>query len=523
MNIPRLVGKRLSAAIGILLAVGLFGAGWALWAPPLGAEDLPVPQWVGAADRKGKVVLTWVRDPRLSLVRIYRASPETRDAFLPIGVSPDNRFTDASAAPGRTYRYRLAAIGPDGKEGKPSVEVSVQRSSRTLNPPVPPVWEGHLALAEGIGLKWGRQDEADVIAYNIYRATSPETEFRLVASVLGTSHVDTGLEPGRLYVYVLTALDSAFKETPFSAELPVAFEPPAPTVARDAPAWRPRRSRLVALVSAGDQPFLRPADVVVGPLSGNVYLADSGNNRISVFTPVGDFVRSLGPPPDASDAFRRLLGLGVDAGENLCAVDSARGSVFTFTAKGAVGKRIEPRQPVPPPYGLIDCAPRADGGLYLVDNTGNRVVLVGREEAPRAFGALGYRGGEFSAPSFCATDGGGSLYVSDTLNGRVQIFSPAGEFVRAFGVSKRGPGGMPRPKGIAVSAAGEIFVADSLQNTIQIFDGSGQMVALLVDEKGEALDLGSPNGIALGQGNRIYIAERLGARLQIREILQDAP
>lgn len=519
----RLVGVRSASVIRIVLAAAFIGTGSILCAPnPLGADALPVPQWVGAADRNDKVVLTWVRDPRLSLVRIYRASPETLDKFLPIGVTPENSFTDASAAPGRTYRYRLTPIGSDGKEGKPSVEISVRRGTKVLKPPVPPVWEGSLALENGIGLKWSRQDEADVIAYNVYRATSPETEFHLIASVPGSSYADTRLERGRLYVYVLTALDSSFRETPFSAELQVAYAPLAPAVPRATPALRLRRSRLVAFVSAGDQPFLRPTDVAVGPLTGNVYLADSGRNRIFVFTPGGEFVRSQGPPSNSAEPFKRLLGLGVDDKENLYAVDTARGSVFTFTVKGAPGRRIDVPRIVRPPYGLIDCAVGADDRLFLVDNTGNRVVLMIREDEPRIFGAFGVRGGEFSAPTFCATDESGSLYIADSLNDRVQVFSGTGEFVRAFGVSKRGAGGMPRPKGIAVSARGEVFVADSWQNTIQIFDKSGQLLALLVDENGVALDLGSPNGIALGRGNRIYIAERLGSRLQIREILDDA-
>ena len=57
---------------------------------------------------------------------------------------------------------------------------------------------------------------------------------------------------------------------------------------------------------------------------------------------------------------------------------------------------------------------------------------------------------------------------------------------------------------------------------MQVFAATGQPLAILVDEDGKPLDLGSPNGIALGRDNRIYIAERLSARLQIREIIDEA-
>jgi DNA-binding beta-propeller fold protein YncE len=81
---------------------------------------------------------------------------------------------------------------------------------------------------------------------------------------------------------------------------------------------------------------------------------------------------------------------------------------------------------------------------------------------------------------------------------------------------------MLRPKGVAVAPNGEIYVADSWQNSVQVFAATGEHLAVLTDERGTPLDLGSPNGIALGSGNRIYIAERLSARLQIRQIIDEA-
>ena len=112
------------------------------------------------------------------------------------------------------------------------------------------------------------------------------------------------------------------------------------------------------------------------------------------------------------------------------------------------------------------------------------------------------------------------FFVSDTLNGRVQVFDSSGEFFRSFGRYGQGLGGLTRPKGVVSNEKGEFYVADSWQNVIQVFDREGRFVAVLTDESGNLLDLGSPNGIALGPGNRIYIAERLSKRLQIREILE---
>jgi DNA-binding beta-propeller fold protein YncE len=512
----------------ILCVIALLGASWLLRASPGAGADpeppLPAPQWVRAVDRAGKVWLTWIPDPRFAAVRVYRSQAEGRGVFVPIGEVRGNSFTDETAPPGASYRYRLTAIGPDKREGRPSSELIVTVSA--LKPPSPPVWEGYFPLEGGVGLKWNRQEGADILVYNVYRRSPPETEYQLIGSTAGTGFLDTAAAPNRPYVYVLTALDSGFRETPFSAELPVVPGPPRPAEARKEPQladWQPRRTRLVAIVTRGDQTLLRPADVAVGPRTGNVYLTDSGRGRVYVFGPRGDFLRAIGGAPGTAAALRRVIGVAVDADERVYAVDAAREAVLAYGSAEGGGQPVElpmpPRKRAP---GLADCVAGGDGRLYVVDNANNRVLVAGGAQGPAVLGSAGFGPGEFSAPTFGALDADGNLYVADTLNARIQVFSPAGEFLRFFGRPARGPAIMGRPKGLAVGRNGEVYVADSWLNTILVFEPSGKPLAVLVDEEGRPLDLGSPNGIALGADNRIYIAERLSGRLQIREILDGA-
>lgn len=484
---------------------------------------LPAPQWVAGSDARGKAQLTWIRSPAFASVRVYRREAEPQAALRPLGETRDNVWVDDTVQPGRTYYYRLIGIGADGSESRPSSELHVRIGLVVRRPPAPPVWEGYLVVPDGVGLKWSSREGEDVIAWNVYRKSPPETEFRLVGSSRSTSFHDTRLEPGRLYVYVLTALDSNFSETPFSQELPVMFAraAPAPDSERAPRAWRVRRTRLVAIVSGGrDLPFERPADVAVGPVSENVYVADSGRNLVFVFTPGGSFQRTVGANQSGGSMFRNLLGVATDREENLYATDAGTGVVQAFNRLGRAGRRVDlPRAPGGGPTGLIDSAVGPDGRIFVIDNYNNQVLIVGNDGAVQTFGRAGATGGEFSAPTFCSVDAAGNLVVADCLNGRVQVFTGSGEFMRAFGRAERGPGGFGRPKGVAVSAAGEFYVADSWLNTVQVFDAEGRFVAVLGDEAGRPLDLGSPNGVALGPGNRVYVAERLAARLQIRELI----
>jgi DNA-binding beta-propeller fold protein YncE len=481
------------------------------------APPLPSLQWVGGIDARGKAQLTWIQNAAFAKVRVLRSEGGGQVPFRPLGETQENTWLDENAQPGRTYRYRLVGIAADGREGKPSAELVVRIGQVLLRAPAVQEWDGYVLLGQGIGLKWSSREGEDVIAWNIYRRSPPETEFRLVGSSRTTSYQDGDVEPERLYGYVLTALDSGLRETAYSKELPVKFSrTPAPGPQRGAPVWQVRRTRLVAAVDgASDLPLQRPADVAVGPLTGNAYVTDSSRNVIYVFSGQGVFQGTFG---GGVRGFKNILGLAVDRDENIDVVDAGSGRVQVLTQQGRLGRSIELPRPQGGGPGLIDAAVGADGSVYVVDNFNNQVSIVGRD-ATRVFGRAGAKPGEFSAPTFCAVDAAGKFYVADCLNARVQVFSEAGELLLSFGRAERGPGGFGRPKGVAVSAAGEIYVADSWLNTVQVFDAAGRFVAILADEAGKPLDLGSPNGIALGAGNRVYIAERLAARLQIRELI----
>ena len=507
--------------LGLAVLAGSLPDGAPAGAPPSEHAGVPAaPQWVGGTDVRGKAQLTWIRSPAFAAVRVYRRDEGAQGPFRLMTESKENVWVDDTVQPGRTYRYRLAGIGLNGVEGRTSAELAVRIAVVVVRPTAPPDWEGYLVVEDGVGLKWAAREGEDVLAWNVYRRSPPDTEFRLVGSSRGTSYHDTSLDPDRQYVYALTALDSSFRETPLSRELSVTFtRTRAPVESqRPAAAWLVRRTRLVATVGGGGGlTFERPADVAVGRSSGRVYVADSGRNLVFIFSLQGVYQGTLGAGSGGQSAFKNLLGLAVDNDENLYAVDAGTGTVQKLSPQGHPSGSVElPRRAGA--TGLIDAAVGPAGRVYIVDNYNSQISSVGREGV-RSFGRAGAKGGEFSAPTFCDVDAAGNLYVADCLNARVQVFTAAGEFVRAFGRAERGPGGFGRPKGVAVSAAGEVYVADSWLNTVQVFDAEGRFVAVLGDEKGRPLDLGSPNGVALGPGNRVYVAERLSARLQIRELI----
>jgi len=486
-------------------------------------EPLPAPRWIGVFDLKGKVGLKWIPDPRYQRIRVFRRQKGEGDTFASVAEVSEARYMDNEVTAGSTYIYRLVAVGQDGLESMPSAERSVLVTASKMDVLSAPEWEGFLLTKEGVGLKWSRHPGEEILTYNVYRKTPGDKEYLLVGSTSGTALQDRDVVPGQTYVYALTALDTNFRESPFSSELKVLLTKEEPEAGgREEPVWRARKTRLVKMVAGGDVPFFRPADVVVGPRTGRIYVTDTGNAGLQVLSADGSFVRSLGGGKGKGSFVRRPLGLAVDKAENVYVIDAFQSSVGVMTPGGSFRRWVGLTRGSPlARKGLIDVAIGPQGKVFVVDNYNNRVSIVGKEGRISFFGGQGFQPGQFSAPTFCAFDADGLFYVSDALNGRVQVFDSAGSFVRNFGRYRQGPGGLWRPKGLAVSERGEVFVADSWQNVVQVFDDRGKFLAVLTDEDGRPLDLGSPNGIALGRGNLIYIVERLSNRLQIREILDE--
>jgi hypothetical protein len=92
-------------------------------------------------------------------------------------------------------------------ESEPSEEVCL--SPEDVFPPAPPEELVGVPSGGGILLTWRAADASDVGSYRVYRSTSPEGNFELLAEVPRASYSDPAVEIGVAYFYFVTALDRA--------------------------------------------------------------------------------------------------------------------------------------------------------------------------------------------------------------------------------------------------------------------------------------------------------------------------
>ena len=254
-----------------------------------------------------------------------------------------------------------------------------------------------------------------------------------------------------------------------------------------------------------------------------VYVADQKVGAIFIFNTDTRDVQLIRNGYEAH--FGLINGLAIDDDDRLFVSDGRLRRVLIFDSKHAVAGQIN--EGLVDPVGLaID---KQNRFLYVVDTQQDQVVVYDADSLKllRRIGTSGKNHwlttpGDFGAPSNVALDKEGNVYVTDTMNNRVEIFDADGNFLSLFGKHGDGPGYLARPKGIAVDCDGHIWVADSYQDRVQVFDREGQLLTYLGGHGHYPGQFEALIGIAIDKENRVFTTEQYPGRMQMFRYVTDA-
>jgi fibronectin type 3 domain-containing protein len=183
------------------------------------------------------VSLDWAPVPGADTYNVYRGDTSGGEAATPIQIAVNaNAFLDASADQGANYFYQVTAVNAAG-ESVFSSEASTAAPSGQQSFSPGPVVNAPVNLiasieSDGVGLQWDAVNGA--VSYNIYRGSSLGTESTTpyISNLSSSSFIDTGLNPGALYVYTVAAVDGSGAVSATTSEVAALTPIPAP----DAPA-----------------------------------------------------------------------------------------------------------------------------------------------------------------------------------------------------------------------------------------------------------------------------------------------
>ena len=233
---------------------------------------------------------------------------------------------------------------------------------------------------------------------------------------------------------------------------------------------------------SGDGSFSRPVGVAVD-LAGNVYVADSGNNRVQKFSASGTFLAKFGTAGSAKGQFLGPTGVATDTAGNVYVVDSGNhrvqkfGPAGNFLTKWGTGPSSADGAFNTPGGIAVDFA----GSVYVTDTGNHRVQKFDSSGGfITKWGSLGTGNGQFNSPFGIAADSGGTLYVADQSNHRVQQFVATGMFLDSFGSQGSGPVQFQSPAGVAVDGTG-VYVLDTGNHRVQKLTGDDAAIVVRKD------------------------------------------
>ena len=254
--------------------------------------------------------------------------------------------------------------------------------------------------------------------------------------------------------------------------------------------------------------FNKPSGLAVDG-AGNVYVADAGNNLIRKITPDG-MVSTLAGTVVAVDTsntvteqplFSGPSGVAVDAsgnvyvadaGNNRICVVSPSGNTRTLSGNGGVGANngLGKNATFNNPTGVaVDAA----GNVYVADMLNNLIRKVapdGTTSSLAGNGDIGSKDGldtaaRFYFPNSLTVDASGNVYVTDDINNLIRAITPAGAVTTLAGNGQAGSqnglgtqASFNDPAGISVDALGNLYIADANNNLIRKITSAGMVTTV---------------------------------------------
>lgn len=218
---------------------------------------------------------------------------------------------------------------------------------------------------------------------------------------------------------------------------------------------------------------------------GNILVVEPHYSRVNIFSPLGKLLAQWGA--HGTNAGQLSLPRGV-------AVNSQR---EFFVSEYQEIERVQK--------------------FAFADNSAPAGESSGLRPPPRYLGGFGQAGnapGEFNRPEGLCVDTQDRLYVADSCNHRIQIFSRDGTFLRAYGKAGQGPGELSYPYDICVDKEGRQYVCEFGNSRIQVFDSQDRSIEIIGGPGGAPGRFSNPWGVALDSAENLYVADSQNHRVQ---------
>jgi RHS repeat-associated protein len=258
------------------------------------------------------------------------------------------------------------------------------------------------------------------------------------------------------------------------------------SVTARAPVAAPVFSSSFGVYGTGNGQLREPEGGLATDAAGNVWVSDTLNNRLEVFTSKGEFLRASGSFGEGAGQFKSTYGLTIDSKGNVWATDMGNSRVEEFNSAGVFLKMF---------------------GWGVSNGEAKLEVCTSSCRA----GLKGSGNGEFNTPEGIAVDSNGDVFVADRGNHRVQEFNSALAWVRNLSQIEEHEG----PFYLTVDSNNNIWVAYSWDDKIGEYNSGGELLQIWGKEGSEAGKISDPYGVGIGPEGNVWVPEYGNSRVQV--------
>ncbi len=258
-----------------------------------------------------------------------------------------------------------------------------------------------------------------------------------------------------------------------------------------------------------------------------IYVADTLNNRVQrstndgvnwqrvgngAGTGLGQFNAPRGVAADSSDT----LIFVADTNNNRIQRSTDGGTSWSIIASaGTLANQVNQPQAI-----TYD---QTNNILYVADTGNNRILKAINANATPSFSIMATAGtalGQFNQPRGIAVDSAGSVYVADTANNRIQMFTTSWTTIATLG---KALGSVVGPTGVYVDAMNRIYIADTVNNRIQVASPQNNSLtsltfSLFMSPGTTVGTVNSPQGVVYASSGNVFVGDTGNNRIQKKSI-----
>jgi len=286
---------------------------------------------------------------------------------------------------------------------------------------------------------------------------------------------------------------------------------------------------------SGNGEFDGPTGIAMDSI-GNVYVTDSSNHRIQKFASDGTYITQWGSFGDGEGEFDRPGGIFIDCNDQVYVADRHNHRLQKFNTDGEFIEQWGSFGDGEGEFKLPSDIVIMDAVMYVADLGNHRIQKFTsdcRFDAQDGlflleWGQHGNNDGEFNAPIAVTRDSTGNVYVADSANNRIQVFTSDGTYITQWGSSGSNHGEFGFIPDVAIDSSDNVYVSDGElwngnpnNNRIQVFTSDGTYITQwgsFGDGEGE---FDRPGDVLIDDSDNVYVIDGGNNRIQVFKVVAD--